>query len=327
MITVKNLSKKYGTTEALKGISFSIKKGGIYCLLGPNGAGKTTIINILSTLTNQDAGEVTINGFDLIKDPQKIKNSIGVAPQEITLDKELSAYENLIARGSLYLTPTLSQGRGSKAAMEEKTIETLKLLGLFESRDIKIKNYSEGMNRRLNLAAALLHSPKIIFLDETTDCIDSESKNLIYGTIEKLSKEGITILCTTQYTEEAERLCNRIGIIDSGKLIAQGTLDELRSLPNTKQCINIQVTNFKDERTANEGLLSKFISEELTDAPGGDFRFRNGILQYFTTDPETDLQRLTDRLSKFGFVTAKVDIQRPNLESIFLSLTGKELRD
>src|ERR1035437_1593837 len=140
MITVKHLSKKYGTTEALKGISFSIKKGGIYCLLGPNGAGKPTIINILSTLTNQDAGEVTINGFDLIKDPQKIKNSIGVAPQEITLDKELSAYENLIARGSLYLTPTLSQGRGSKAAMEEKTIETLKLLGLFESRDIKIKN-------------------------------------------------------------------------------------------------------------------------------------------------------------------------------------------
>jgi len=319
MITVKNLTKKYENTEALKGISFSINKSEIYGLLGPNGAGKTTTISILSTLTQQDSGEVSINGLDNIKDSQKVKRVIGVVPQEIALYQDLSAYDNLIFWGSLYDLPP--------AVLKEKANEALTLLGLFDRKDDKIKTYSGGMKRRINIAAALLHSPEIIFMDEPTVGIDPQSRNLIFDVIEKLNKSGITIIYTTHYMEEAERLCNRIGIIDNGKIIAQGTLDELRALTNIQQCINIRISNFKEERTKTDGLVSKFIGEELAEVPDGNFRFRNGVLQYFTANINADFLRLVNRLSKFGFEIAHVDMERPNLESIFLNLTGKELRD
>lgn len=317
MITVKNLSKKYGDSEALKGITFSIKRGEIYGLLGPNGAGKTSIINILSTLVNKDGGEVSINGFNISKDSQKIQNSIGVVPQDFFFDPQLTGYENLLLKGKIYNLPS--------SVLEEKAVQALKLFGLFEKKDTVTNTYFIGMKRRLNFAAALLHSPEIIFLDEPTAGIDSENKKLIYEVIEKLNKQGVTFLCATHHLEEAEQLCNRIGIIDNGEIIAQGTLHELGSLPNIKQCINIHITNFKDQRIENEGLVSKFIIEELTEAPQGDFRFRNGILQYFSTKPKTDLKRLTDRLLKFGFNIATADITHPNLYSIFLGLTGKRL--
>lgn len=319
MITVKNLSKKFANVEALKGISFSIEKGEIYGLLGPNGAGKTTTISILSTLTKPDTGEVSLNGFDLHKDAQKIKHIIGVVPQEIALYQELSAYDNLIFWGSLYDIPS--------EKLKEKVNEIFKLVGLFDRKDDKIKTYSGGMKRRINIASALLHSPEIIFMDEPTVGIDPQSRNLIYEVIEKLNKSGITIVYTTHYMEEAERLCKRIGIIDNGKIIAQGTLDELRAATNSEQCISISIANIKEERVENENLISKFINEELTEVPNGNFLFRSGALRYFTKDVKTDLLRLINRLAKFGFEISHVDIQRPTLESIFLSLTGKELRD
>ena len=183
------------------------------------------------------------------------------------------------------------------------------------------------MKRRINIASALLHSPEIIFMDEPTVGIDPQSRNLIYEVIETLNKSGITIAYTTHYMEEAERLCKRIGIIDNGKIIAQGTLDELRDKSDTKQCIIIKISNMMSERVEAEGLVSKFISEEMTETPKGNFRFRNGSLQYFSNDIKTDLLRIINRLSKFEFDISHVDIQRPTLESIFLSLTGKELRD
>ncbi|MBI3500444.1 MAG: ABC transporter ATP-binding protein [Bacteroidetes bacterium] len=319
MIQVKDLTKKFGSVEALRGISFSIEKGEIFGLLGPNGAGKTTTISILSTLSRQDAGEVSLNGFDLNKDAEKVKRIIGVVPQEIALYQELSAYDNLIFWGSLYTLPS--------EKLKAKANEILKLVGLYERKEDKIKTYSGGMKRRINIASALLHSPEIIFMDEPTVGIDPQSRNLIYEVIEKLNKEGITLIYTTHYMEEAERLCKRIGIIDNGKIIAQGTLDELRSATDTKQCIVIKIANIKDERVENENLISKFMEEENREAPGRNYIFRNSALLYFSNDIKNDLLRLINRLSKFGLEITHVDIQRPTLESIFLSLTGKELRD
>lgn len=319
MIEVKNLTKKFSNIEALRGISFTINKGEIYGLLGPNGAGKTTTISILSTLTQPDTGEISVNGFKLKKDAEKIKRIIGVVPQEIALYQELSAYDNLIFWGSLYDLAT--------DKLKTKVDEILKLVGLFDRKNDKIKSYSGGMKRRINIASALLHSPEIIFMDEPTVGIDPQSRNLIYEVIEKLNKEGITIVYTTHYMEEAERLCKHIGIIDNGKIIAQGTLDELRESSDTKQCIIIKVSNMMTERVEQERIISKFINEEMTEVPNGNFRFRNGTLQYFSKDIKTDLIRLVNRLSKFGLEITHVDIQRPTLESIFLSLTGKELRD
>ena len=319
MITVKNLSKKYGSTEALKGINFSIEKGEIYGLLGPNGAGKTTTISILSTLLKHDAGEASLNGFDLVKDAQKVKRIIGVVPQEIALYQELSAYDNLIFWGSLYDIPSSS--------LKEKANEILKLVGLFDRKGDKIKTYSGGMKRRINIATALLHSPEIIFMDEPTVGIDPQSRNLIYEVIEKLNKDEITIVYTTHYMEEAERLCKHIGIIDNGQIIAQGTLDELREKANAKQCIVIEITNSNEKQIEADSPVSKFSKEESADMPGANFIFKNGTLRYFSTDIKNDLVRLINRLTKFGFDITHIDIQRPNLESIFLSLTGKELRD
>jgi ABC-2 type transport system ATP-binding protein len=157
--------------------------------------------------------------------------------------------------------------------------------------------------------------------------IDPQSRNLIYEVIEKLNKSGITIVYTTHYMEEAERLCTRIGIIDNGQIIAQGTLDELREKSGTKQCITIRISNMFSERVESEGLISKFINEELTEVPSANFFFRNGSLLYFSKNITHDLLRLVNRLAKFGLDIGSVDIQRPTLESIFLSLTGKELRD
>lgn len=312
MITVKNLSKKYEHAEALKGISFSVNKGDIYGLLGRSGAGKTTVINILSAVTKHDAGEISINGIDVSKDAEKIKNIVGVTPHGIWFKEELTAIENIIAQGNLQGLPS--------SALQDKAGEVLKLVGLFEKKDDKIKTYSDAMKRRAGIASAILHGPEIVFMEEPTASIGKEDRIVIYELIEKLNKQGITIIYATHDIEEVELLCNRIGIMDKGKMLAQGTLDELRTRARSKQSICIQISNIKDERVENENLISKFIGEELTEVPGGNFRFRSGTLQYFTTDIESNLNRLKNRLLKFGFEIAKVDIERSDLESVFASL-------
>lgn len=314
MVSVKNIFRKFGNVEALKGISFQIEKGEIYGLLGPNGAGKTTTISILSTLTQPDSGEVFINGLDLSKDSQKIKKIIGVVPQEIALYQELSAYDNLIFWGGLYSIPSVK--------LKEKVNEILKLVGLFERKDDKIKTYSGGMKRRINIASALLHSPEIIFMDEPTVGIDPQSRNLIYEVIEKLNSRGMTMIYTTHYMEEAERLCKRIGIIDNGKIVAQGTLDELRAQTDSKPSILIKV-----DGTINENTVRDFTKEESAETPGTSFSFKDNTLRFFSSDVNTDLPRLINRLSKYGLKINEVGMHRATLESIFLSLTGKELRD
>ena len=307
MIDVSNLKKSFGTIEALKGISFNIPQGECYGLLGPNGAGKTTTISILSTIIKPDEGEVNIAGYDLKKNPLDCKKNIGVVTQEIALYNELSANDNLLFWGGMYKVPLQE--------LQNRLDETLDLLGLTDRKTDKVKTYSGGMKRRVNIASALLHRPKILFMDEPTAGIDPQSRNLIFEVVEKLHKEGMTIVYTTHYMEEAERLCNRIGIIDNGEIIAHGTLDELRTSGSMKESVVISYTNLTDESYNT-------IEKEWKDIQ----RFEDKI-HFYSINIQGDLSKIILMCNKFGLDMQHIDIQKINLETIFLSLTGKKLRD
>ena len=307
MINITNLKKTFDTVEALKGISFNIPQGECYGLLGPNGAGKTTTISIMSTVIEPNEGEVSIAGYDLKKNPLDCKKNIGVVTQEIALYNELSAYDNLLFWGGLYNVPKLK--------LEARIDEILNLLGLADRKNDKVKTYSGGMKRRINIASALLHKPNIIFMDEPTVGIDPQSRNLIFEVIEKLHKEGMTIIYTTHYMEEAERLCDRIGIIDNGEIIAQGTLDELKTSGSMKETVVISFTNLKDERYIA-------IAKEWKDIQ----RFDDTI-HFYSMNVQADLSKILLKCNEVGLNSLHIDIRKINLETIFLSLTGKQLRD
>lgn len=307
MINVSNLKKSFGSIDALKGISFNIPQGECYGLLGPNGAGKTTTISILSTIIESNEGGVNIAGYDLKKNPLECKKNIGVVTQEIALYNELSAYDNLLFWGGMYKVP--------KQELISRIDETLNLLGLTDRKNDKVKAYSGGMKRRVNIASALLHQPKIIFMDEPTVGIDPQSRNLIFEVVEKLHKEGMTIIYTTHYMEEAERLCDRIGIIDNGEIIAQGTLNELKTSGSMKESVVISYTNLTNE-------LYNPIEKEWKDLR----RFEDAI-HFYSMNIQGDLLKIILMCNEFGLDIRNIDIQKINLETIFLSLTGKKLRD
>ena len=308
MINVSNLKKRLGNVQALKGISFSIKKGEFYGLLGPNGAGKTTTISILSTILAPDEGEVKINGMDVQKEPSRCKQLIGVVPQEISLYNQLTAWDNLMFWGGLYNVP------GQE--LKKKAEETLKLFGLYDRRNDLVSKYSGGMKRRINIATALLHSPQVLFMDEPTVGIDPQSRNLIFEVIDKLHKEGMTVIYTTHYMEEAERFCDRIGIIDNGEIIAQGTLDELKSNSPVKERISVQLSEI-DEETV----------KRVQQALEGDIKVTSNTVHCFANNTKTDLPKLVIRCNELGLDIQHIDIQKVDLETIFLGLTGKQLRD
>jgi ABC-2 type transport system ATP-binding protein len=307
MIEVSNLRKTFDTVNALKGISFNIPQGECYGLLGPNGAGKTTTISIMSTIIKPDEGGVNIAGYDLKKNPLDCKKNIGVVTQEIALYNELSAYDNLQFWGGIYKVP--------KQELLKRLDETLDLLGLTDRKNDKVKTYSGGMKRRVNIASALLHKPKVLFMDEPTVGIDPQSRNLIFEVVEKLHKEGMTIIYTTHYMEEAERLCDRIGIIDNGKIIAQGTLNELRTLGSMKESVVISYTNLTDERYNT-------IEKEWN-----DLRRIDDTIHFYSMNIQSDLSKIILKCNEFGLDIRHIDIQKINLETIFLSLIGKQLRD
>jgi ABC-2 type transport system ATP-binding protein len=308
MITVEHLKKTYGTHPALKGISFSIKQGEFYGLLGPNGAGKTTTIGIISTIIKPDEGTVTLDGLDLKKNSIACKKIIGVVPQEIAIYDNLTAYENLMFWGSLY--------KVEKNQLKERIGQMLDLLGLKDRSNHKVKDYSGGMKRRVNIAASLLHSPKILFMDEPTVGIDPQSRNLIFEVVEKLHAQGMTIVYTTHYMEEAERFCDRIGIMDNGQIVAQGTLNELRAASQMKESILIEFNNLSPEKEV-----------QVKDLFGNGAVFAEGKLMCPCDNIKSDLPRIILRCSELGLEPSHIDIQEVNLETIFLKFTGKQLRD
>jgi ABC-2 type transport system ATP-binding protein len=252
MITVRSISKSFGNIEAIKNVSFNINKGEIFGILGPNGAGKSTIVNILNTLIKPDTGDVIIDGINSKEDGETIKLIMGVVPQEIALYEELSAYENLMFWGGLYNIP--------KQELKANVNNKLEVVDLVNRKDDKIKTFSGGMKRRINIACSLLHNPKILILDEPTVGVDPQNRNHIFEVIERLNNEGMTIIYTTHYMQEAERFCDNIAIIDDGQIIAQGTLKELRIISDIKDVERIYTQD------ANlEAIYLKLTGKELRD--------------------------------------------------------------
>jgi len=307
MIAVTNLSKSYGDIKALKNIDFSIKKGEIFGLLGPNGAGKSTTIKILSTLLSCDSGQVIIDGFSLKSNLEKCKKIIGVVPQEISLYENFSAYDNLLFWGKL-------NGVGGKK-LQQKIDILLEMIGLSHRKNDLIKTYSGGMKRRINIAVALLHEPKILFMDEPTTGVDPQSRNKIFDIIEDLNKKGLTIIYTTHYMEEVERLCSTIAIIDNGKIVVQGTKAELQKLCNLKETVSLEIETISKKKLKKLQVSLPF---KITQK-GSTLTIECSINQ--------DLRKILTQCSACGISLKNIDIHKSNLESIFLQLTGKQLRD
>ena len=308
MLVAKNISKSYDNIQALSNVSLSIAKGELYGLLGPNGAGKTTAISILSSLLKSDGGEILYQGKLLHKNIAECKKTIGIVPQKIALYEDLTAIENLKFWGSLY---------GIKGKqLQLKTDELLDFLGLTERKNHKIKAYSGGMKRRINIAAALLHDPKIVFMDEPTVGIDPQSRNLIFEVIEELHSRGLTMIYTTHYMEEAERLCDRIGIIDEGRIISEGSLDELKKASSVKEEIQVHFSN--PQKTDLATMSNHF---------NGQLSIQANRMTLSSSKTNTDLPKLIQMCTTANLQLEKLDVKNLSLESIFLELTGKSLRD
>ncbi|WP_321281138.1 ABC transporter ATP-binding protein [Marinifilum fragile] len=308
MLVAKNLSKSYKEIKALTNINLTIQKGELYGMLGPNGAGKTTTISILSSLLKPDEGEIFYEEKSLYQNLAECKKLIGVVPQEIALYEDLTASENLNFWGTMY---------GIKGnQLQNKCDELLEFLGLSDRKNHKVKTYSGGMKRRINIAAALLHDPKIVFMDEPTVGIDPQSRNLIFEVIEELHSRGLTMIYTTHYMEEAERLCDRIGIIDEGRIIAEGSLDELKTNSSIKEEIHLKYSN------PNKNGLN-----QLIDRYKGQLLVNKDHIILSSSQANAELPELIHLCSQSELLLDKIDIRSLSLESIFLELTGKSLRD
>jgi ABC-2 type transport system ATP-binding protein len=311
ILEVKDLVKKYGDFTAVKGISFDIKEGEIFSLLGPNGAGKTTTISMLSTLYAPTAGEATIGGHSIIKEPMAVRNLIGVVPQELALYDDLSARENLVFWGQMY-------GLSGKI-LKMRVEEVLEQIGLADKAKNRVKTYSGGMKRRVNIGVGLLHKPSLLFMDEPTVGIDPQSRRAILDSVKALNQQGMTVLYTTHYMEEAEELSDRVGIIDHGELIGMGTQAELNRQVGEKDTLVLHI----DENQNGETLA-------------GALRKIHGVLKADITDhtvaliaqeAEEIMAPVIITANELGIKIRSVDIQEPNLEAVFLSLTGRALRD
>ncbi len=252
VISAKNVVKSFGSIKAVDGISFEVKAGEIFAFLGPNGAGKSTTISMLTTMLRPTAGKLTLNGHDVTKDQAKARKSFGIVFQDPALEEELTAYENMQIHSVMYGIP-----RNEEAKRIE---DLLRLVDLWDRRNSYVKTYSGGMRRRLEIARGLLHHPKILFLDEPTLGLDTQTRNLLWDYVQKLSQsEGMTIFFTTHYLDEAEAVANRIAIIDHGKIITTGTVKQLTSQTKTKTLeqayLELTGKTVRDETSmANNGL-------------------------------------------------------------------------
>ncbi len=313
IIEVHNLEKQYAPNaeKAVKGISFAIKQGEIFSLLGPNGAGKTTTISMISCLLTPTAGDATVAGHSIRQAPMKVKQAIGVVPQEIALYDTISARENLTFWGRMY-------GLGG-AKLQERIAATLKIAGLEDRAGDKVETFSGGMKRRLNIAVGLLHEPKVLYMDEPTVGIDPQSRRRILDTVKELNQQGLTVLYTTHYMEEAEELSDRIGIIDHGQLVAIGTQEELTQTVGQFDTLTVQM----DGEIEAEVLLKNV--SQLPGVSKVSGSHENLVVQ--VRDAKQLLPQLLDWMDGQGLHLRGVEVQEPNLEAVFLHLTGHALRD
>jgi ABC-2 type transport system ATP-binding protein len=311
ILEVKDLVKNYGDFTAVKGITFDIKEGEIFSLLGPNGAGKTTTILMLATLYTPTAGDASIGGHSISKEPMAVKQVIGVVPQELALYEDLTARENLIFWGQMY-------GLSGKS-LNSRVDEVLEQIGLVDKAKNQVKTYSGGMKRRVNIGVGLLHKPRLLFMDEPTVGIDPQSRRAILDTVKDLNKQGMTVLYTTHYMEEAEELSNRVGIIDHGELIALGTQDELTKQVGQTDTLILHIGENEDTEALAESLKSL---DGVLEAIAVDHE-----VSIVTPQAEDVLATVVGAANERGIKIHSIDIREPNLEAVFLHLTGRALRD
>jgi ABC-2 type transport system ATP-binding protein len=309
LLEARGLIKRYGKLTAVDGVSVGVAQGSCTGLLGPNGAGKSTTVAMLTGLIVPDGGEVLIDGAPLAGDADPKKQRLGLVPQELALYEELSAVQNLAIFGSLYhLSPQL---------LEARVREALSLVGLLERGADKVKTFSGGMKRRLNLAAALLHDPEVLILDEPTVGVDPQSRSAIFDNLETLRGRGKGILYTTHYMEEAERLCQRIVIVDHGKVVADDSLAGLaRKMPASRK---LSLTFSEAPSAAALEAIRALPGVDALELTGPDLSL---TLADLATAPE-----LLGRLASLAPPLAHFATERPSLEGIFLALTGRSLRD
>jgi len=308
-IEVLDLHKSFGETQAVQGVSFEVRQGEIFSLLGPNGAGKTTTISMLSCLLRPDKGDARVMGHSISADGMGVKSVLGVVPQEIALYEDLTARENLTFWGKMYGL------RGP--ALKSRVGEVLEVIGLSDRANERVGKYSGGMKRRVNIGLALLHKPKVIYMDEPTVGIDPQSRRNILDSVVTLKDQGMTVLYTTHYMEEAQELSDHIAIMDHGKMVACGTHDELVKLVGQQTRIDLKV-NVPAARVLDPWRRIKgvaHISEE------------EGQISVLADDSNLVLPQLFEVATQSSARITSVDIREPNLEAVFLHLTGHALRD
>jgi linearmycin/streptolysin S transport system ATP-binding protein len=308
-IEIQDLKKSFGENQAVQGVSFSVEQGEIFSLLGPNGAGKTTTISMLSCLLRPDAGDARVMGHSIRTGEMGVKSVLGVVPQEIALYEDLTARENLTFWGKMYGL------RGS--ALKSRVKEVLDVIGLSDRANERVGKYSGGMKRRVNIGVALLHKPKVIYMDEPTVGIDPQSRRNILDSVIALKNQGMTVLYTTHYMEEAQELSDHIAIMDHGKLIACGTNDELVKVVGQQTRIDLTLSGepvkISEVWRSIEGVKHVTLEEEK--------------ISVLVDDSYVVLPRLFETATLHSSRITSVDIREPNLEAVFLHLTGRALRD
>jgi ABC-2 type transport system ATP-binding protein len=311
MLVVNDIKKSFDQKEVVRGVSFSVSKGESFGLLGPNGAGKSTIISMICGLLTYDDGEVTVDEISVKKKPLDLKKKIGVVPQEIALYPTMSAKENLLFWGKMY-------GLSGKIA-KKRVDEVLEYVGLRDRAKDKIETFSGGMKRRINIGASLMHEPELLIMDEPTVGIDPQSRNHILETVKRLNQNGMTVIYTSHYMEEVEFLCNRIGIVDQGKMIALGTKNDLVNRLAGGTLIKLGVASLKNEFTASL-LKSTNVERVIPDIENNSLDIL--VHQHQLAFSDIIACAMENRVQVLSF-----EVQEPNLESLFLSLTGRTLRD
>lgn len=308
-IEVQNVHKSFGPVHAVQGVSFEVQQGEVFSLLGPNGAGKTTTISMLSCLLRPDDGDALVLGHSIRTDPSGVKSVLGVVPQEIALYEDMSARENLTFWGKMYGL------RGS--SLKSRVAQILEVIGLEDRADGRVGKFSGGMKRRVNIGVALLHKPQVIYMDEPTVGIDPQSRRNILDSVIALKDEGMTVLYTTHYMEEAQELSDHIAIMDHGKLIACGTNEELVRIVGELDRISLR-TDAYDDRVQDVWKALPHVRSITAE---------DGLITLLVDDSNLALPPLFETASSIGVRITSVEIHEPNLEAVFLHLTGRALRD
>jgi ABC-2 type transport system ATP-binding protein len=313
-VRVEGLVRHFNDIKAVDGVSFSVQRGEIFSLLGPNGAGKSTTISMLCCLLRPSNGDAFVMGHSILREPQGVKAAIGVVPQEIALYEDLSARENLLFWGKMYGL------RGAK--LHKKVDEVLELIGLTDRQKGRVGKFSGGMKRRVNIGVALLHTPDVIIMDEPTVGIDPQSRRHILDGVIAFNEQGGTVLYTTHYMEEAQELSDHIAIMDQGKVIANGTHDELVQIVGEQDRIDLELSPVADTTEAGP------VVDAWRAIPGvSQITAEDGAASLLVNDSNLVLPRVFEIANDAGVRIASVDIKEPNLETVFLHLTGRALRD